>query len=176
MPSAKILEQKKAMVADLTEQIKNSVSGVIVKYEGITVEQDTKLRKEMREAGVKYKVYKNTMTGRACENVGYDAIKPHLEGMTAIALSENAAVAPAKILKKDADDIESFDIKVGFLEGQVVERDTIIELANIPSREGLICKLLGSIQSPLYGLAYALQAIIDKSGEEAPAAEEAPAE
>ena len=107
MPSAKILEQKKAMVADLTEQIKNSVSGVIVKYEGITVEQDTKLRKEMREAGVKYKVYKNTMTGRACENVGFNAILPHLEGMTAIALSENDPVAPAKILKKYADDIET---------------------------------------------------------------------
>jgi large subunit ribosomal protein L10 len=171
MPSIKILEQKQADVAALTEKIQNSVSGVIVSYAGITVEADTKLRKELREAGVEYKVYKNSITGRACENAGYGEIKEYLNGMVAIAVSAEDAVAPAKILKEYAEKIESFSILAGYVDGAVIDTKTVEALAEIPSREVLIAKFLGSIKSPLYGFAYALQAIIDKDGEAAPAAE-----
>ena len=172
MPSKVILEQKQQAVAELAEQIKNSVSGVLVNYQGITVEDDTAMRKALREAGVTYKVVKNTLTGRACDMVGYGDMKQYLNGMTAIAISENDAVAPAKVLKKYADKVESFKILAGYLDGAVIDEKTVIALADIPSKETLIAKFLGSIQSPLYGLAYALQGIIDKNGEEAPAAAE----
>lgn len=173
MPSAKVLESKKQIVADLTEKLQNAASGVIVNYSGITVEDDTKLRADLRKAGVEYAVIKNTMTKRACENVGYGELANVLEGMTAVAISKDDAVAPAKILKEYADKINTFELKAGFVEGKVLDKDGVLELASIPSKEVLVGKLLGSIQSPLYGLAYALQAIIDKSGEGA--AEEAPA-
>ena len=176
MPSAKILAKKQNDVAVLAEKIKNATAGVLVNYQGITVEDDTKLRAEMRAAGVDYKVYKNSITGRACEEAGYGEMKQYLEGMTAFAVSENDPVAAAKILKKYAEKIETFEIKAGFIDNGVIDAAAVNALADIPSREGLICKLLGSIQSPLYKLAYGLQAIIDKSGEEVPAAEEAPAE
>lgn len=171
MPSKVILEQKQQVVAELAEQIKNSVSGVLVNYQGITVEDDTAMRKALREAGVKYSVVKNTLTGRACEMVGYGEMKQYLNGMTAIAISENDAVAPAKVLKKFADKVESFKILAGYLDGAVIDEATVNALADIPSKETLIAKFLGSIQSPLYGLAYALQAIADKQEEAAPAAE-----
>ena len=172
MPSNAILEQKKQIVADLAEQIKASASGVVVNYQGITVENDTALRKTLREAGVKYVVMKNTLTGRACDMCGYGDMKQYLNGMTAIAISENDAVAPAKVLKKYAETVESFQILAGYLDGAVIDAKTVNDLADIPSKETLIAKFLGSIQSPLYGLAHALQAIIDKNGEEtAPAAE-----
>ena len=180
MPSNKILEQKKQIVADLAEAIKNSPAGVLVNYQGITVENDTKMRKELREAGIKYVVMKNTMTGRACEMNGLDDMKPYLNGMTALAIGGQDPIAPAKILKSYADKIESFKIVAGYLDGKVVDEKTVLALADIPSKEVLIAKLLGSIRSPLYGLAYALQAIVDKDGEAAPAeeasAEVAPAE
>ena len=172
MPSKVILEQKQKAVAELAEQIKNSVSGVLVNYQGITVEDDTAMRKALREAGVHYSVVKNTLTGRACEMVGYGDMKQYLNGMTAIAISEKDAVAPAKVLKKYAEKVESFKILAGYLDGAVIDEATVNALAEIPSKETLIAKFLGSIQSPLYGLAYALQGIIDKNGEEAPAAAE----
>ncbi len=179
MPSNAILAQKQKTVADLAEQMRNSVSGVLVNYQGITVEDDTQLRKALREAGVNYMVQKNSLTGRACEQVGLDGLKEHLAGMTAIAISENDAVAPAKILKKYAEKIESFTILAGYLDGAVVDAKTVEELADIPSKEVLIAKFLGSIQSPVYKFAYAIKAIVDKDGENTDAAapaEEAPAE
>lgn len=177
MPSNKILEEKKAIVADLSEQFKNSVVGVLVKYQGITVDDDTKLRAALRAAGVKYMVIKNTLMGRAFDEVGYSEIKEHLEGMNAIAVCENDPIAPAKIIKEYADKIPSFEIKGGFLEGKIVDAKTVDALATIPPREVLIGKLLGSIQSPLYGLAFGLQAIIDKAAGtgESPAADTAEA-
>lgn len=177
MPSNAILEQKKQIVADLAEQIKTSASGVVVNYQGITVENDTKLRKALREAGVKYVVMKNTLTGRACDMCGYGDIKQYLNGMTAIAISQDDPIAPAKILKEYADKIESFNILAGYVDGEVLGADGINNLASIPSKEVLIAKFLGSIKSPLYNFAYAIQAVIDK-GEQTPAEEsaEAPAE
>ena len=170
MPSKAILEQKQQVVSELSEKIRNSVSGVVVNYQGITVEDDTKLRKELREAGVSYQVVKNTLTGRACEECGYGDIKQYLSGMTAIAVSPEDAVAPAKILKQYADKIESFDLKGGFVEGKVLDKAGVEELAAIPPKPMLVGKMLGSLQKSLYGLAYVLQAKIDKEngGAEAP--------
>ncbi len=173
MPSIKILEQKQAEVATLTEKIQNSVSGVIVSYAGITVEADTKLRKELREAGVDYKVYKNSITGRACENAGYGDIKSYLNGMVAIAVSSEDAVAPAKILKKYADEIPTFELKAGYVDGQVIDASKVEALAKIPPKPVLVAKLMGGMKSPVSKLAICLKAIVDKAG--APT-EEAPAE
>ena len=175
MPSNSILEKKQQIVADLAEQLKNSPAGVVVNYQGITVEDDTKMRKALREAGVSYSVQKNSMTGRACDEVGLGDMKQYLSGMTAIAIGTNDAVAPAKVLKEYAEKIESFEILAGYLDGKVVDKATVMQLADIPSKEVLLAKFLGSIKSPLYNLAYALQAVIDKDGEEAPAAEAAEA-
>ena len=175
MPSKSILEQKQAVVADLAEQIKNSPAGVVVNYQGITVDADTKMRKALREAGVKYTVMKNSLTGRACEEVGMGDMKQYLTGMTAIAIATDDPVAPAKVLKEYAEKIESFQILAGYLDGAVVDKATVEKLADIPSKEVLIAKFLGSIKSPLYGFAYAIQAIVDKDGT-APAEEAAPAE
>ena len=171
MPSKSILEQKQAVVADLAEMLKNSPAGVLVNYQGITVDADTKLRKTLRESGVKYMVVKNSLTGRACDEVGLGDMKQYLTGMTAIAVSETDPIAPAKVIKEYAEKIESFEILAGYLDGAVVTKDKVMALADIPSKEVLIAKLLGSIKSPLYGFAYALQAVIDKNGEAAPAAE-----
>ena len=179
MPSNAILEQKKQVVADLAELIKASASGVVVNYQGITVDSDTALRKTLREAGVKYVVMKNTLTGRACEMCGYSDMKQYLNGMTAIAISSpEDPIAPAKILKEYAEKIESFKILAGYCDGQVIDAAGVNSLAEIPSKEVLLAKFLGSIKSPIYNFAYAIQAIVDKKneGEEAPAAEAAPAE
>ena len=179
MPSNSILVQKQQLVADLAEQIKNSAAGVVVNYQGITVENDTAMRKALREAGVKYVVMKNTMTGRACDMVGYGDLKQYLTGMTAIAISESDPVAAAKILKKYAEKVESFNILAGYVDGAVIDANTVNELADIPNKETLIAKLLGSIQSPLYKFAYAIKAVVDKENggdAEAEAPAEAPAE
>ena len=175
MPSKSILEQKQAVVAELAELLKNSPAGVLVNYQGITVDADTKLRKALRESGVKYMVMKNSLTGRACDEVGLGEMKQYLTGMTAIAIAKEDAVAPAKVLKEYAEKIESFQILAGYLDGKVVDVEVVKQLADIPSKEVLIAKLLGSIKSPLYGLAYALQAVVDKDGEAAPAEEAAAA-
>ncbi len=179
MPSNAILVQKQQIVADLAELIKASAAGVIVNYQGITVEQDTAMRKALREAGVKYMVVKNTLTGRACEMVGYGELKGVLEGMTAIAISENDPVAAAKILKEYDQKVESFKILAGYVDGQILDVAGVMELADIPSRETMIAKIMGSIQSPLYKFAYAIKAVAEKmeeGGEAAPAEEVAPAE
>ena len=176
MPSEKILEQKKAVVEALADKLGRAASSVLVKYEGITVEEDTKLRAALRAAGVEYTVIKNTLIGKACDKVGLEALKPNLEGMNAVAISLDDPIAPAKILKEYADKIETFEIRGGVLDGAVVGAATVNELAAIPPKEVLIAKLLGSIQSPLYKFAYVLQAIVDKDSEGEAPAEEAAAE
>ena len=165
MPSTKILEQKKAVVAELTEKLKKATSGVVVNYAGITVENDTKLRADLRKANVEYKVYKNSLTARACEEAGLGGLKDQFEGMTAIAISEEDPIAPAKILKEYAEKIETFEIKAGFLDGEIMDKEKVIALAEIPSKEVLIGRIVGSLMSSLYGFAFGLQAIIDKNGE-----------
>lgn len=172
MPSAKILESKKVIVDTLAEKIKAAQAGVLVNYAGISVEDDTKMRAALRAADVEYKVYKNSVIGRACEAAGYD-FNDKLEGMTAIAVSATDPIAPAKILSEYAEKVETFEVKGGFIDGGVIDAAEVNAIAKIPSKETMICKIMGSVKSPLYNLAYALQAIIDKSGEEVPAAEPA---
>ena len=171
MPSQKILEQKQALVAGLAEKFKAAISGVLVQYEGITVEDDTKLRAQLRAAGVEYTVVKNTLTGRACEEAGLGEMKQYLGGMTAIATSATDAVAAAKIMKEYAEKIESFEIRAGFVEGKVLDKAGVEELASIPSKEILVARMLGSMMSSLYSFARVLQAKIDKENEGAAPAE-----
>mgnify|MGYP000757996481 FL=1 len=133
MPSKKILEAKQATVAALAEKLKNAAAGVLVKYEGITVEDDTKMRAALRAAGVEYSVIKNSITGRACDEVGYGAMKEHLHGMTALAISAEDPIAPAKILKEYVEKVDSFEFCAGFIDGAVVDVDTVKELADTPS-------------------------------------------
>ena len=171
MSSEKILAGKQAAVAELSEKLKDSVAGVLVNYYKTNVEDDTALRKELTRAGVEYKVVKNTQLRFVFDEVGFPALKEHLEGMSAIAFSSDP-VAPAKILSKFAKEHEDYVIKAGYIDGEVIDVAGVESLASIPSKEGLIAKLLGSIQSPLYGLAYVLQGKIDKEGGAAePAAE-----
>ena len=175
MPSKIILEQKQQIVETLAAKIRDAKSGVLVKYEGITVADDTALRAELRKAGVEYSVMKNTLTGKACEIAGYGDMKQYLEGMTAIAFSETDPLAPAKIMKQYADKIQSFEIKAGFVDGGVIDAAGVEALAATPSKEVLVAKMMGSLMSSLYSFAYVLQAKIDKEngGEETA---EAPAE
>ena len=175
MPSQSVLEQKKAIVAELTERLKNSVTGLVVSYEGINTEDDTKLRKELRENDVKYTVVKNTLLSRACDEAGLEDLKPVLEGTTALATSDSEYAAAARILCGYAKDHDNFKVKSGYLDGAVIDMDTITSLSKLPTREVLLANVLGAFQAPIASFARAVQAIVDKSGE-APAAEEAPAE
>ncbi len=175
MPSKNILEQKQQIVESLAAKLRDAKSGVLVKYEGITVADDTALRAALRKAGVEYTVMKNTLTGRACEIAGYSDMKQYLSGMTAIAIGTDDPIAPAKIMKTFADKLDRFEIKAGFVDGGLLDKAGVEALAEIPSKEVLIAKMMGSLMSPLYGLAYVLQAKIDKEngGEEAAAPAEA---
>ena len=175
MPSKNILEQKQQIVETLAAKIRDAKSGVLVKYEGITVADDTALRATLRKAGVEYTVMKNTLTGKACEIAGYGDMKQYLSGMTAIAIGTDDPIAPAKIMKTFADKLDRFEIKAGFVDGGILDKAGVEALAEIPSKEVLIAKMMGSLMSPLYGLAYVLQAKIDKEngGEEAAAPAEA---
>lgn len=181
MPSQSVLEQKKAIVAELTERLKSSVTGVVVCYEGINTEDDTKLRKELRENDVKYTVVKNTLLSRACDQAGLEDIKPVLEGTTAIATSDSEYAAAARILCNYAKDHDNFKVKTAYLDGAVIDMDTIISLSKLPTREVLLANVLGAFQAPIASFARAVQAIVDKGGVEACAAEaesteEAPAQ
>ncbi|MBQ8572028.1 MAG: 50S ribosomal protein L10 [Ruminococcus sp.] len=182
MPSQKVLEQKQQLVADVTERVKNSVTGLLVSYEGINVADDTKLRKDLREAGVKYTVVKNTLLERAFENTGLTDLNVHLAGTTALATSDEDYAAAARILCGFADKSKTFEVKGGYLDGEVIGMDKITALAKLPSREILLANVLGAFQAPVAAFARAIQAIVDKGGvencakaEEAAPAEEAPA-
>ena len=172
MPSNKILEEKKQVVESLAAKIQTAKAGVLVKYEGIKVAEDTELRNALRKAGVEYTVMKNTLTGKACDIAGYGDMKQYLNGMTAIAISQDDPIAPAKIMKEFADKIDCFEIKAGFVDGGILDQAGVESLAATPSKEVLIAKMMGSLMSSLYGFAYVLQGKIDKEngeGAEAPA-------
>lgn len=169
MPSAQVLESKKAKVEAITEQLKNAAAGVIVDYKGITVEQDTKLRKELREAGVKYYVEKNSMLRFALHNVGIDGLDSVLEGTTAIALSADDQTAPARILGKyieGADEKSTFSMKAGFIGTELYDAQGVLALSKIPSRDVLLSQLVGSLQGPMQKLAAILKAVEEKKSEE----------
>lgn len=168
MPSNKILERKKSHVAELKENIQNSTAGVVVDYIGITVEQDTALRRELREAGVQYSVVKNTMLHLAVQGTEYSELDTVLTGSTALALvSGEDALAPARILAKYAEKSKGkFSIKIGYLDGKVVPADEVIALSKLPGREGLLSMLLSALTGNLRNLAVGLNAVAEKKAEE----------
>lgn len=168
MPSEKVLEAKKAKVEQLTDLLKSSISGVLVDYKGITVEQDTKLRRELREAGVTYSVEKNSMLRFALKNVGIEGLDDVLEGTTAIAVSINDQTAPARILGKFAEaSQDKFFLKAGFIEGEVYDQAGVTALSKIPSKDVLLAQLVGSLQGPIQKLAALLKAVADSKENEA---------
>ena len=159
------VEQKKPIVEEISEHIKDAQSVVLVTYSGITVEQDTALRKEMREAGVVYKVYKNTMMNFAFKGTACESLAPQLEGPNAIAISKTDATAPARILAKFGKEAQALQIKGGIVEGTYYDAAGMAEIAKVPSREELLGKLLGSIQSPITNLARVLNQIAESKAE-----------
>lgn len=177
MPSKKILKQKEELVANLADEIKNSACGVIANYKGINVDDDTKLRKSMREAGVNYFVVKNSILSRAFEQAGLADLNVHLTGETALALSkEDIVIAPKLVYGQVEESKGAYSIKAGFIEGKPVDTNEIIEYAKLPSKEVLVSKLLFMLQSPVQRFAIAINEIAKKGGEAAPTQETAPAE
>lgn len=156
MPSEKILEQKKQHVAELAESFKAANVGVLVNYSGINVEDDTKLRKQLREAGCQYKVVKNTLLHLAFEQAGIEGLDEHLSGTTAIAYSENGYTEAPKILSDYAKDHENYQIKAGFIDGSQVDAHGIHDLAKLPPKEVLIAQVLGGFNAPIQGFANVL--------------------
>lgn len=169
MPSEKVLLAKKEKVEKLTEMLKNAASGVLVDYKGITVEEDTKLRKELREAGVIYFVEKNTILRFAMNNAGLEAITNVLEGTTAIAVSNDDQTAPARILGKFSEECkdEKFHLKAGFIGSDIYDEAGVKVLSKIPSKDVLLAQLVGSLQGPIQKLAATLQAVVDKNNDAA---------
>ena len=171
------VELKKPIVEEISASIKDAQSVVLVDYRGLTVEQDTELRKQLREANITYKVYKNTMMNFAFKGTDFEALAPYLEGPSAVAISTEDATAPARVLCKFAKTAEALEVKGGVVEGIAYDAKGIENISKIPSREELLSKLLGSLQSPITNLARVLNQIAEKGGadacEAAPAAEEA---
>lgn len=183
MPNSEVLAAKQATVADLKERMQKATIGVLVDYRGLTVDEDTVLRKQLREAGVEYRVAKNTLIRFAANEIGYGELDASLNGPTAMALGYEDVTVAAKILNNFAKDHNQLEIKAGFMEGRVIDLDEVQKIANLPSREVLIAKMLGSLNAPISNLVRTLQALVDNGVEpseivkEAPASEEAqPAE
>lgn len=163
---SKVIEQKKQIVDDITEKFKSSVSTIIVDYRGLNVAEVTELRKQLRDAGTEFKVFKNTMTRRAVEAAGLTGLDDVLTGPNAIAFSTEDVVAPAKILNSFAKDHEALEIKAGVIEGNVATVEEIKALAELPSREGLLSMLLSVLQAPIRNLALATKAVADQKEEQ----------
>ena len=178
MPNAKVLSEKQAIVAQLTEKIQKATAGVLVDYKGITVEEDTALRRECRENNVDYMVVKNTMLRFAFNNTGLEGLNDLLNGTTSLALCDDP-VAPARVMADYAKKLkDKFEIKGGFMDGKAVDMDTINRLASIPALPVLQAQVLGTMLAPITGLAVVLKQIAEKNGapaEDAAPAEEAPA-
>jgi large subunit ribosomal protein L10 len=178
MKDSKIGE-KQPVVKEISEMLKDAKSAVVVDYRGLTVEQDTQLRKSLREAGVSYKVYKNTMVRIASKGTEFEKLDGFLEGPSAIAVSKDDPAAAARIFAKFAKTSDKIQMKGGIVEGKTYDAETIKEIAAIPTREELLGRLFGSMKSPITNFARVLKQIADKGAEAAPAegaaAPEAPA-
>lgn len=159
------IELKKPVVEEISTGIKDAQSIVLVDYRGLTVEQDTRLRKKLREAGVTYKVYKNTMMNFAFKGTEFEGLSEYLEGPSAMAYSNEDATAPARILAEFAKTANALEIKAGVVEGTVYDAKGISEIASIPSREVLISRLLGSLQSPITNFARVMNQLAEKNAE-----------
>jgi large subunit ribosomal protein L10 len=160
LPSNKVLEAKKAIVEELAGKLKSACAGVLVSYKGITVAQDTALRKELREASIEYLVVKNTLLKRASEMVEMDEISSVLEGTTAIAISKGDHIGAAKILCKFADNNDFYKIKTGFVEGRVISEEEVRDLSKLPSKEVLIAQVLSGFNAPITGFVTVLGGIM----------------
>jgi large subunit ribosomal protein L10 len=163
------VELKQPVVDEIAKAVEGAQSAVLVQYLGLTVEKDTKLRKELRESGVIYKVYKNTMMKRAFAGTEFEALNEHLDGPNALAISKEDAVTPARILAKYAKENECFNFVGGIIEGRYADPAKLQELASIPSREVLLGRLAGSLQAPIANFARVIKQIAEKDGEAAPA-------
>ena len=170
------VELKQPIVQEISENIKEAQSVVVVDYRGLTVAEDTQLRKELREAGVTYKVYKNTMMNFAFKGTDFESLAPVLEGPSAIAIATEDATASARILAKFAKANPALEIKAGVVEGTFYDANGMKAVASVPSREELLSKLLGSLQSPITNLARVLNQIAENGGAADTAEAEAPAE
>ena len=174
------VEIKQPIVQEIAENVKDAQSVVVVDYRGLTVAQDTQLRKELREAGITYKVYKNTLMNFAFKGTEFESLTDVLEGPNAIAISKDDATAPARLLAKFAKTVPALEIKAGVVEGNFYDTEAMKDISNIPSREELLARLFGSWQSPITNVARVIKQIAEKDGEAAPAeaaeAEAAPAE
>ena len=159
------VEVKKPIVDEIAELLNGAATAVVVDYRGLTVEQDTKLRKQLREAGVTYKVYKNTMVNFAVKGTDFEGLSAHLEGPTAIAVSKDDATAPARILYNFSKEAEALELKAGVVEGTYYDTEGIKVIATIPSRDELLAKFLGSIQSPITNFARVIKQIAEKNEE-----------
>lgn len=169
------IELKKPVIEEISAAIKDAQSVVLVDYRGLTVEQDTELRKQLREAGINYKVYKNTMMNFAFKGTECEALLPYLEGPSALAISTEDATAPARVICKFAKTADKLEVKGGIVEGAAYDAEGIINISKIPSREELISRLLGSMQSPITNFARVMNQLAEKGGAsacEAPAKEE----
>ncbi len=172
-------EAKAVVVEEIRQSLQNAKAAVLVDYRGLTVEEDTQLRRNLRKEGVQYKVLKNTLIRRAAESLDMNELDPYLNGPTAIAFSDNDPVAPARVMAGYANKLkDKFEIKGGFMEGKPVDMDTINRLAAIPPLPILQAQVLGTMLAPITGLAVVLKQIAEKNGapaEDAAPAEEAPA-
>lgn len=170
-----VLNLKQELVSEIKEKFDNSNSAVVVEYRGLTVQQVTALRRQLRDENVEFKVYKNTMTRRAAEESGYTDLMPALVGPNAIAFSEDA-VAPSRVLAKFAKKNKELVIKSGVVEGKVVDYETLKELSELPNKEGMIAMLLGALQSPLRDFAWAMKQISEQKEGGTVVVKEAPAQ
>lgn len=176
MPNAKVLSEKQAIVEALAERIKGASAGILVDYKGITVAEDTALRTELRKDEVNYTVVKNTLTRKALDKLGMSALDSVLNGTTSLATAENDPIAPFRILNDYSKKLgERFNIKAAFMEGKVLSATEIAEMAELPSKDALYAKVLGTMIAPITGLAVCLGQILEQKGGsvEAPAAEAA---
>ena len=171
------VELKQPIIQEISDNIKDAQSVVLVDYRGLTVAEDTQLRKQLREAGIAYKVYKNTLMNFAFKGTEFECLSDSLEGPNAIAISKDDATAPARTLANFAKKAPALEIKAGVVEGNYYDTEGMKEISSIPSREELLSRLLGSMQSPITNFARVIKQIAEKDGEGAPAeAAEAPAE
>ena len=172
MPNAKVLSEKQAIVAALSETLKEAAAGVLVDYKGITVAEDTALRNELRENGVEYAVVKNTLTRFAVKNVGLEELEPVLNGTTSLATCKSDPIAPMRVINKYAKQLgnDKFNIKAGFMDGKVISLDEVMALAELPSKDVLLAQTLGMMLAPITSFAIVIKAIAEKL--EGPVAEE----
>ena len=165
MPNAKVLSEKQAIVEALAERIKNAGSGVLVDYKGITVAEDTELRTELRKDEVEYTVVKNTLTRKALDKLGMNELDSVLNGTTSLATAEKDPIAPFRILSDYSKKLgERFNIKAAFMEGKVLSDSEIAEMAELPSKDALYAKVLGTMIAPITGLAVCLGQILEQKG------------